>query len=285
MIRAATGRAVMAALLLAGAGASAAMTPRPAAAAAGTRYVSLGSSFAAGSGIGPLQPGSPPRCQRNTNNYASLVARRLNLVRTDVSCGGATTAHVLGPWSELPAQMDAVGPDTGLVTIVIGGNDLNYVGGLMMASCRAGSAPLPGRCAPPRQPSAENYAKVEAAMHEIARQVATRAPRAKLVFIQYVTLVADGPCPGAALPAGDLSISRAIGLRLAEITARVARENGALLLEADRLSRDHTVCSAEPWSSGIASGTGARRGMSWHPNAAGHAAIADALARLLTHKR
>lgn len=285
MIRAAIGRAVMAALLLAtGAGAATAKAPRPAPVAAGTRYVSLGSSFAAGAGIGPIQPGSPPRCQRNTNNYASLLAQRLGLALTDVSCGGATTAHVLGPWSELPAQIEAIGADTGLVTIVIGGNDLGYVGGLMMASCRAAANPPPARCVPPREPSAESYAKVEASMREIARQVATRAPRAQLVFVQYMTLVADGPCPGAALPAGDLAISRGVGLRLAEITRRVARDSGALVLDADKLSRNHTVCSADPWSGGMAGGTGTRQGMSWHPNATGHAAVADALAKLLTRR-
>lgn len=277
------GRALTAALLLAtGAGAATAKAPRPAPIVAGTRYVSLGSSFAAGAGTGPIQPGSPPRCQRNTNNYASLLAQRLKLALTDVSCGGATSAHVLGPWSELPPQIDVVGPGTGLVTIVIGGNDLNYVGGLLRASCRAGPNAQPDKCAAPREPSAESYAKVEASMREIARQVATRAPRAKLVFIQYLTLVADGPCPGAALPAGDLAVSRAIGVRLAEITARVAHDSGALLLDADKLSRNHTVCSADPWSGGVAGGTGPRQGMSWHPNAAGHAALADALAKLLT---
>lgn len=49
----------------------------------------------------------------------------LNLV--DVSCGGATTAHILGAWSELAPQIDAVTSDTKLVTVTIGGNDLNYV--------------------------------------------------------------------------------------------------------------------------------------------------------------
>ena len=41
-------------------------------------------------------------------------------------------AHVLAPWNELPAQIDAVTPDTRLVTITIGGNDLNYIGNLFM---------------------------------------------------------------------------------------------------------------------------------------------------------
>ena len=87
----------------------------------GSPYVALGSSYAAGAGIGPLQPGSQQRCQRTTNNYASLLARRLQLQLTDVSCGGATTANLLGPSNDLPAQLDAVVASPRLVTVTVGG--------------------------------------------------------------------------------------------------------------------------------------------------------------------
>jgi phospholipase/carboxylesterase len=36
---------------------------------------------------------------------------------TDASCSGATTQHLLAPWNELPAQLDALRPDTRLVTV------------------------------------------------------------------------------------------------------------------------------------------------------------------------
>src|SRR5690606_10476488 len=104
----------------------------------GMEYVALGSSYAAGAGIGPLQAGSPDRCQRTTNNYASLLAKRLGLQLTDVSCGGAKTEHLLGPWNELPAQLDAVTGTTRLVTVTVGGNDIDYMGVLFGGSCRAG---------------------------------------------------------------------------------------------------------------------------------------------------
>ena len=102
----------------------------------------MGSSYAAGAGMGPLQQGSPERCLRTTNNYPSLLAKRLSLRLTDVSCGGATTTHLLSAWNELPAQLDAVTDATRLVTVTIGGNDINYMGALFGGSCRAG---VPGR--------------------------------------------------------------------------------------------------------------------------------------------
>jgi hypothetical protein len=45
----------------------------------GSRYVAMGSSFAAGPGIGRRVPGSPRAAGRSTGNYAHLVALRLGL--------------------------------------------------------------------------------------------------------------------------------------------------------------------------------------------------------------
>lgn len=249
---------------------------------AGSGYVALGSSFAAGAGVGPLRQGTPVRCGRTTNNYATLLSQKLNLSLTDASCGGAMTANILAPWNELPAQIDAVTADTRLVTITIGGNDVGYAMNLIGGSCRAGAAARPGTCPPERRATESAYLKLEQNLNEIGRQVAIRAPQARLVFVQYVTLVPPTRCDAAALTPEDAQSSRATGIRLAEITARAARSTGALLLPADILSRDHTPCSAVPWSNGMAAGYDMRHGSPWHPNAAGHAAIADALERLLT---
>jgi lysophospholipase L1-like esterase len=248
---------------------------------AGTPYVAMGSSYAAGAGIGPLQPGSPERCQRTTNNYPSLLASRFKLQLSDVSCGGATTANVLSALDGLPAQLDAVTVSTRLVTVTIGGNDINYMGALFGGSCRAGVVARPGPCPPPVQPDRTQYEQLEASLNAIAKEVARRAPQAKLVFVQYLTAVPDTPCKAAAATPEDATRSRAIGRQLADITARVAGANDALLLPADAMSRQHTACSTQPWSHGLYEGYDARQGAPWHPAPAGHAAIAAELARLL----
>ncbi|WP_409371848.1 SGNH/GDSL hydrolase family protein [Sphingobium yanoikuyae] len=236
----------------------------------------MGSSFAAGAGIGPTKPNTPTRCQRTSINYASLLVNKLALDLTDVTCGGATTAHLLGPWNELLPQIAAVRSDTRLVTVTIGGNDIGYVAGLMTASCRAGVSFRGRPCPPGTAPREADYRELEDRMRAFAKQVSATAPRAKLVFVQYVTLVPNVPCYAAPLRPDDARVSRALGLRLAQITSRVARESGAVVLSADKLSRDHTPCSAVPWSEGLSlRSTGA--GAPWHPNAFGHAAIAHAL--------
>lgn len=249
--------------------------------AKGAAYVAMGSSFASGAGIGPLRDGSPARCARNTNNYASLLSERLGLTLTDASCSGATTVHVLGHWNELPPQIDALTAETRLVTITVGGNDLGYAGGLFGGSCRAGVS-LRGRPCPPNVlPDDGKLAQLAQSLRAISNAVRERSPKAKLVFVQYVRLVPDKPCDAATITPEDARTSREMGEKLATLTVMVARESGALVLRADTLSKGHTACSPEPWSNGFSKDFDPSKGAPWHPNAAGHKAIADALAKLL----
>lgn len=251
----------------------------------GGRYVAMGSSMAAGPGLGPPKPGTPARCTRTFANYPTLLAERLRLTLFDVSCSGATTEHVLGPWNELPAQIDAVTPATELVTLTIGGNDLNYVGGLLAASCGAdGLMSIAGNtypCPPSKLPTEADYIKVEANLREIARQVRERAPKARLVFVPYITLVPDALCEATPISPEDAATARATARRLAAITAKVAKETGAFLAPVDELSRNHTPCDPEPWAVGSPPGYDGSQGAPWHPNFAGMKAVADALATRL----
>jgi lysophospholipase L1-like esterase len=255
----------------------------------GGRYVAMGSSMAAGPGLGPPKPGTPARCTRTFANYPTRLAEKLRLTLFDATCSGATTEHILGPWNELPPQIDAVTRDTRLVTLTIGGNDLNYVGGLLAAGCGSeGTISIAGStfpCPPRRTPDAADYAKVEANLREIARQVKARAPKARLVFVQYITLVPDSLCEATPISPEDAGTARAIAERLAAITAKVARETGSLLLAADELSRNHTPCDAEPWAVGSPPDYDGSQGAPWHPNATGMRGVADALAVKLSGKR
>lgn len=251
---------------------------RPAALPPGATYVALGSSFGSGPGLPPLQEGAPARCMRSTRNYASLTAEKLGLRLIDVTCGGATTTNVLEGWSELPPQIDAVSADARLVTVTIGGNDVNYVRNLMAATCQPGM-----RCFP-REPASEAvWAKDEANLRAIVRGIRQRAPQARIVFVDYFTLLpATGSCPAMAMPAADVDAGRATAARLAVLTAKVAREEGAELFGAAALSAGHTACDPAPWTVAAAVTDQAAGGIPWHPNYAGMRAVADALAAHLT---
>ncbi|PTS90493.1 hypothetical protein DBR17_01410 [Sphingomonas sp. HMWF008] len=259
--------------------------PHTGAVAPGARYVALGSSFAAGPGV--TSPADQPqtRCARSSDNYAHLLARTLDLRLTDVSCSGATTAHVLGPWNELPPQIDALANDTRLVTITIGGNDVGYIGSLGSASCRHLASPPPGtpggKCPAAPQVLDADWAKLEASLLNIVSEFRRRAPAARLIFVDYVTVLpATGTCATVPLSAAEADATRATARRLAMITSRVAAQTGAEALKASDLSGSHNACSAEPWVNGfpLPGGPGF---VPYHPNARGMAAIAEALVQRL----
>lgn len=267
--------------------AACATIPAPTGIAPGAHYVALGSSYAAGAGIPPLAADRPTRCGASQLSYSRLLATRLGLDLTDASCGGATTAHVLAPWNELPAQIDAVTPDTRLVTITIGGNDLNYMGLLFVASCHAGVPmervinPETGLCHPLPVPAAADFAVVEANLTTLLQAIRDRAPQARVVLVQYVAVVPDQSCAQALLLPEHAAQARALASGLAQASANAARTAGVEVLAVDQLSLGHTACDAEPWARGFAAGFDQTQGAPWHPAAAGHAAIAAELVELL----
>ncbi|TCM22368.1 GDSL-like lipase/acylhydrolase family protein [Novosphingobium sp. PhB165] len=257
---------------------------------AGQRYVAIGSSFAAGPMLPPAKGGAPARCGQSLNNYPSLLAERFGMVLTDRSCSGATTDNVLGPWGDIAPQINAVTPQTRLVTLTIGGNDLNYVGNLFNASCAyrakqslaAGGKPRP--CAAVKIPTEYDYARDEMQLMEIARRIRTQAPHARLVFVQYLTpLPAPGKlCADTPISEEHAAIVRQIGVRLADITTRVASANGAVLVEMNQSSATHTPCDAMPWMIGSPDGYDGHLGLQWHLNYAGMEATANEIAWWLT---
>lgn len=267
-------------------GGSRGTTPTPSALAPGAPYVALGSSFAAGPGVTTSADQPPDRCTRSVDNYAHLLARRRGLTLTDVSCGGATTAHVLGPWNELPPQLDALRPDTRLVTATVGGNDVGYIAGLIGASCLSRPAPArvaAGRTCPPvSAPTEQMWQELAGAMHRVADAVHRRSPRARLIFVEYLTVLPEqGTCARTPMSAEQADASRRIAVRLAELTARVARETGADALPVAALSRGHDACSAAPWTTGWFVGGEPAVRVPYHPNLQGMTAVADALDRRL----
>lgn len=284
---------IAAALLCAAAppaiGEEAAPVAKPGESLQGQRYVAMGSSYAAGPMLPPGKPGAPIRCGQSQNNYPTLLAERLGLVLVDRSCSGATTEHVLGPWGEIPPQIAGVTPDTRLVTVTIGGNDLSYVGNLFSATCHFNAKITPastGRpvpCAAVRVPTEADYARDEAQLNAIARQVRALAPQARLIFVQYLTPLpsAGGLCAATPVSEEHAAIIREIGRRLAAITARAAEANGALVVEMDRASATHTPCDADPWMIGAPAGYDGRQGLQWHLNKAGMQATADGIASVL----
>lgn len=241
----------------------------------GARYVAMGSSFAAGPGVTVQADAPPTRCSRSRDNYAHQLARRRGLALTDVGCSGAVTAHLLGPWNELAPQLDAVTPETRLVTVTIGGNDVGLTRSLgQMAACTASGAP----CVTPSAPPEADWEALRTHMADIAAEVRRRAPAATLVFVDYTSVLPPGgTCPALGLTAVQADYARAINARVVEITARAAEAAGSRYLAASVLTADHNACAEQPWANGAPPVDGA----AFHPRLEAHRAIAQALNRLI----
>jgi hypothetical protein len=241
-------------------------------AAAGLNYVAIGSSFAAGPGIPPVQSGSSTTtCGRSNNNYASVLAREIGANLTDASCGGATTANVLtaGQFGE-PPQVDAVTSVTQIVTVTIGGNDVNYLGSLGAYTCQDDGGS--GCASVDRNAIEQTFRVLSDRLTSVVNAVHSAAPSAHVYLVEYFTILPDsGACTGVPLNADHLAYERSIASRLAAATSTAASATGATLVDLAAASHGHDACSANPW---VETGHPAAGRAAYHPNEAGMRAAA-----------
>jgi hypothetical protein len=117
--------------------------PASQASTSAVRYVALGDSYSAASGLLPLDPTAPPSCLRSISNYPHLIAAATGAQLTDVTCGGADTGDYFAPQHPgVVPQLDALSGDTGLVTMTIGGNDSGVLLNVLVRCGRAGLSTL-----------------------------------------------------------------------------------------------------------------------------------------------
>jgi lysophospholipase L1-like esterase len=245
-------------------------------------YVALGSSFAAGIGLGARVEGSPLVCMRTVGSYPQLLAKKAGLRLLDMTCSGSTTRHILhGGQVFLGPQLDGIGPDTKLVTITTGGNDVGYIGDLMSASGSYGMLGAVLGSAP--KPLAErDFAGVTASLAAIVGEVRGRAPRARVAIVTYPPVLPEtGSCAALGISPQQADLSRQVAAGLLEATRAAAAQSGAVLVDMASLGAGHDACSAEPWTYGArpASGT------AFHPTPAGAEATANAVHAALFEAR
>lgn len=245
------------------------------------RYVALGDSYTSGPRLGTQVDAA---CGRSDVNYPSLVARALAPASfTDVSCAGADTTHMAGPQDEAPPQLDALAPDTTLVTLGIGGNDLDL-------------AALLGRCVvlgtllPYGAPCKASYTllgtdeikaridavapKVDAVLDEIHR----RSPQARVLLVGYPVILPEdgGNCHDTVpLSSGDAPWIRDKEKQFNAMLAQRAAGHGARFVDTYTSSVGHDVCgpAGTRWIDPADSDTTA----GFHPNEAGHRSSAAAV--------
>ncbi|WP_093783298.1 SGNH/GDSL hydrolase family protein [Actinacidiphila guanduensis] len=233
----------------------------------GLDYVALGSSFAAGPGIPPTQSGAgAAACSRSDNNYASIVARDIGANLTDASCSGATTANVLtDPQSGQPPQIQAVTSAAKVVTVTIGGNDVNYLGSIDTYSCLTGGGSNCGSV--DRNAIDQTFGQLAGRLENVVDAVHSAAPQAHVYLVNYFTILPDtGVCANVPLTDDQAAYERSIASRLATATATAASTAGATLVDLAAASHGHDACAATPWVETYRPAAGRTP---YHPNEAG----------------
>lgn len=252
------------------------------------QVAALGSSFAAGPGIDPVVDAA---ARRSGRNYAHLLAGDLGARITDLSVSGATTATILERRQRVglrsfPPQLGLLPPDADLITVTAGGNDLHYVGSLLRCAVTGSLrgnrwiGPVARRFPAPRVPR-PSAAAVQQAADGLARVVKAarhRAPGARVVLVDYLTLLGEDTEPGRDVPFDRATVEqiRAIGVEVALAFETAATSTGADLVRASTLSVSHGVGAADPWVNSLVPRPSALAS-SFHPNAAGMRAVADAV--------
>jgi lysophospholipase L1-like esterase len=251
----------------------------PARAHALLRYVAMGDSFTAGPLI-PRQHGTPFACLRSDHNYPSLIARSLRgTALTDVSCTAATTADITRPQPVLfghnAAQIDAVTPDTGLVTLSIGGNDVGFSKTLYTCAGLSLTAPTGAPCMKHFGTTLERrIADTAPRIATILDEIRERAPRARVLVVGYLRVLParTGCWPSVPAAAGDVPFLDRVERSLNRMLAEETRRAGDTFVDTYRASTGHDMCAQRRWVEGVLITHAAAP---VHPNALGMRVVAD----------
>lgn len=252
----------------------------------------LGSSFAAGPLIKPVADAA---AMRSTRNYPHLLAEKLGAGLVDLTVSGATTANILDtPQTTISGrvfapQIDGLPGDADLVTITAGGNNLQFIGSMLFAAWSKHEpsglmATTLGEGFAHGIPSvnADDVDATAKGLTAIVSAVRARAPHARVVLVDYLTVVSERT------PTGDGAVFTDAELRtflhtqssLGQAYRIAADRSGAELLTASTISSTHGLGSVEPWVFDFQP-VMAKTAGSFHPNQAGMRAVADELVRLV----
>ncbi len=252
----------------------------PAAAGGPVRYVALGDSYSAASGVLPPDLTAPPQCLRSTANYPHVIAAATGAQLTDVTCGGADTGDYLtGQYPGVAPQLDAVTADTQVVTMTIGGNDSGVFIDSIIRCGIAGASTL-GTGSPCKDQYGSSFqdtitSTTYPSLVQVLKAVRAKAPRAEIAILGYPSILpASGGC-FAQMPVavGDVPYLRGVQATLNDAIKRAANVAGVTYVDMTRVSEGHDACQpiGVRWIEPVLLGTNP---VVVHPNALGEAQMA-----------
>ena len=125
-------------------------------------------------------------------------------------------------------------------------------------------------------PTARDRALVEVAesLKEVGRTLRQRSPRAKVLFVDYLTLLPPAGEPAPPLSDVDVALGRRVADTLERLTGEAAADTGCGWVRVAQASREHHAWSQRPWTMKFALPLPGRPSP-LHANAEGMRAVAD----------
>ena len=247
--------------------------------------MAIGDSSASGPGIGDEDPSSP-ECFRSERNYPALVAEELkDKTFTDVTCGSATTESVrqgdeTANGAAIAPQVTALGSDTELVTVSIGANDEGASG--VLYTCLFSDGDDDRECqdlVAKRTPTV--FSKIRKNVVELLDEIQAEAPDARVILVGYLHIVPrTGDCEDLRMSDAARNAAQKWEARTNVALKEAAEEAGTEFVDLRSVSRGHDACAGEArWVNGTEDV--ADDGAFLHPNAAGMAAVAAEVVKVL----
>jgi lysophospholipase L1-like esterase len=254
-------------------------------------YVALGDSYTAAPGV--PQTEQETGCLRSNGNYASQVANQLKSAFVDVSCSGASTVSLVGAQHSAdhvyPPQFAALSADTSLVTLGIGGNDLELFQTMVGTCGQLGlSDPDGSPCRDYMKDAGrkkdllvERIDKIRGRITAALKGIHDRAPQARVMLVGYPQpLPGKGTCRILPLAKGDYPYVRDLVVRLNDAMRAAAKKAKADFIDVLKASRGHDICAGQDaWVNGV--NTDLMRALAFHPFAEEQQAVADLIMKKL----
>jgi lysophospholipase L1-like esterase len=264
------------------------------------RWAALGDSYSSGTGSSSyLGSPNPPLCRRSQQTYSYRVGggtlpvgdagERITLDQPNLkACDGAKTIDmdfVQNTNGAETRQLDWVTNRTRLVTVTIGGNDLDFGPTLrrcVLSDCSGAPLIPPDKASALQDNLVRLYAKILPKMRRGGRLVVLNYPA---VLPNPGDPVVD-PQPSGRCPAVLASLSEAERNRIYQAAAQlsniisgaIARLGDPRVYFVDVLDafRGHRICSPDPWANGVDLLDVPE---TFHPNDRGYVQMASALIR------
>ncbi|MDA1360379.1 SGNH/GDSL hydrolase family protein [Glycomyces luteolus] len=219
-----------------------------------TRYVALGDSYSSGTGTGDY---FDEVCRRSDKAYPRLLAEGLSAEFAFEACSGATAADLLSQ------QLGALDAETDIVTVTIGGNDIEWA-----RAARACITPFVNCMDEIEASEALVQNQLPGLLDGAYGAIEDRAPNADVYVLGYPRLFnGESACGALKQPnvGEQVRMNEAADL-LAEVLQNKAEEHGFTFVDVRDAFDGHAICDDVAYLNGLAYPTAE----SYHPTAMGH---------------